>query len=187
MRSIEVSDYSHSLTEKKEKILNAALTLFAQDGYKSTSTSKVAKHAGVSEGLIFRHFKNKEGLLQAIILEGEERAKLLFAEIIAEKDPKAVIRKVLEIPQKMTKSIESSNFWKLQYKIKWELEDYNEKKMEPLLTALSEAFKKLDHPYPENEASRFLLEMDGLATRYYLQKSFKLEETLLYLKKRYVL
>ena len=41
------------MTDKKEKILNAALELFANDGYNVTSTSKIAKTAGVSEGLIF--------------------------------------------------------------------------------------------------------------------------------------
>ena len=59
------------MTEKKEKILQAALELFAKEGFYATSTSKVAKTAGVSEGLIFRHFGNKEGLLHAVLDEGE--------------------------------------------------------------------------------------------------------------------
>ncbi len=62
------------MTDKKEKILQAALELFAEEGFKPTSTSKIAKKAGVSEGLIFSHFCNKDGLLQAIIKEGEEQA-----------------------------------------------------------------------------------------------------------------
>ena len=45
------------MTEKQESILQAALKLFATEGYASTSTNKVAKVAGVSEGLIFHHFK----------------------------------------------------------------------------------------------------------------------------------
>ena len=57
-----MSDYSLIImTEKQEKIVQSALQLFAQEGYHATSTSKVAKHAGVSEGLIFRHFRNKDG------------------------------------------------------------------------------------------------------------------------------
>ena len=44
------------MTEKQENILKAALQLFAKEGFYATSTSKVAKLAGVSEGLIFRHF-----------------------------------------------------------------------------------------------------------------------------------
>ena len=51
--------YCKYCPKKKEQILNAALELFANDGFTATSTSKVAKRAGVSEGLIFRHFGNK--------------------------------------------------------------------------------------------------------------------------------
>ena len=56
-----VSIHSLFMTEKQKNIVNAALELFAKEGFKSTSTSKVAKKARVSEGLIFRHFKNKDG------------------------------------------------------------------------------------------------------------------------------
>ena len=54
------------MTNKKEKILLTALELFANEGFKSVTTSKIAKEAGVSEGLIFRHFENKKGLLNAL-------------------------------------------------------------------------------------------------------------------------
>ena len=70
------------MTSKKENILNAALELFALEGYYATSTSAIAKKAGVSEGLIFRHFKNKEGLLEAIFQMGEEQVKVIFADIV---------------------------------------------------------------------------------------------------------
>src|SRR5699024_2460306 len=55
------------VTQKKDKILQTALRLFADEGYQNTSTCKIACGAGVSEGLIFKHFKCKEGLLQAVI------------------------------------------------------------------------------------------------------------------------
>ena len=58
------------MTDKQQQILHCALELFSTEGYKGTSTSKIANKAGVSEGLIFRHFKNKDGLLQAIIDNG---------------------------------------------------------------------------------------------------------------------
>ena len=54
------------MTDKQQNIINAALDLFSKDGFHGTSTSKIATKAGVSEGLIFRHFKNKKGLIQCI-------------------------------------------------------------------------------------------------------------------------
>ncbi len=173
------------MTEKKEKILHAALELFARDGFKTTSTSKVAKHAGVSEGLIFRHFGNKDGLLQAILLEGEERIKVLFSDIVFEPEPKEVIRKTLEVFSPALMRVEELEFWKLQYKIKWELEQYGEHKMEPLQLALVNAFAKLGYKDPDMEAMRLMIELDGMATRYFLMEKFNYEPLLEFLKKQY--
>lgn len=173
------------MTTKQEKIIQAALTLFAKEGFRSTPTSKVAKVAGVSEGLIFRHFGNKEGLLEAIVQLGEERAKALFSEIIAEPDPKELIRKFIEMPLKLSEEKEKVNFWKLQFKLKWEMEIYNEKKLEGIESALYDAFTKLKYFNPEEEANLLLTMMDGLATRYILQQNYDLESTIDVLKKKY--
>ena len=86
------------MTDKQERILDAALELFANEGYASTPTSKIAKKAGVSEGLIFRHYENKQGLLDALIGEAEVRLGKIFGPILFESDPKLVIRKTIELP-----------------------------------------------------------------------------------------
>ncbi len=174
------------MTDKKEKILNAALELFADEGFKATSTSKVANKAGVSEGLIFRHFTNKEGLLNAIVDEGEKRVKLLYADIVLETEPKEVIKKTIETFNTVNKEPDEVHFWKLQYKIKWEMEVYGEHKVEPLQKALTKAFEALGYNQPEAEAQLLLITIDGLATRFYLQqKGFKIESQLELLKKKY--
>lgn len=148
------------MTEKQEKILNEALKLFAQNGYNATSTSQVAKAAGVSEGLIFRHYGNKEGLLQAIVALGEENLKRLFADIIFQTDPKELIRKTIELP--FTIPDTEHEFWRLQYKLKWELKEQNHAKMEPLIMALTNAFMKLGYKQPELEAELLAIIMDGV-------------------------
>jgi len=51
----------------KEKIIHSALQLFAENGYAETSIDKIAKHAKVSKGLTYTHFKNKEDLLRACV------------------------------------------------------------------------------------------------------------------------
>ncbi len=173
------------MTEKQIKILNAALQLFAEEGYRSTSTSKVAKRAGVSEGLIFRHFGNKEGLLQAIIQEGEERAKLLFADVVMATDPQKVISNLLELINTNTAKKEDADFWKLQFKIKWELEMYGKHKLEPIENALTSAFEKLGYSSPRKEAELLTIIMDGVATRYFLEESFDPTPMLDFLKKKY--
>lgn len=150
------------MTEKQEKILQAALLLFAKEGYNATSTNKVAKAAGVSEGLIFRHFGNKEGLLQAILAFGAEKLKEIIVDIVMEADPQKVIQKAIELPTSINKS--DFDFWKLQYKLKWELEINHDKKMEPLHMALTNAFRKLKYESPEMEANLILIYIDGIAS-----------------------
>lgn len=58
---------SGELTEKQKRIIHAAIASFAEKGYAATSTSEIAKNAGVAEGTIFRHYKTKKDLLYAII------------------------------------------------------------------------------------------------------------------------
>ncbi len=173
------------MTEKQTKIIQAALELFANEGYSATSTSKVAQHAGVSEGLIFRHFKNKEGLLEAIILQGEEQLKILFADIVMEPDPKQVIRKTIDLAHKATKNDSEAHFWKLQYKIKWETETYGEHKVKPLEEALIHALKKLNYKRPKMEARNLLMVLDGMAMQYFLTQNFDLKKFTSFLKDKY--
>ena len=45
-----------------QRIVEAAVKLFAQQGYHGTSTRKIARKAGVSENTLFRHFARKEDL-----------------------------------------------------------------------------------------------------------------------------
>lgn len=138
------------MTERQEKILESALELFANQGYNATPTSRIAKKAGVSEGLIFRHFVNKEGLLKAIMGEAERRLKELLRPIIEEMDPVAVIRKTIELPFGVGE--EEYDFWKLQFKLKWEENYYNPENIKPLTEKLVWAFSRLDYKDPEKEA-----------------------------------
>ncbi len=56
-----------ALSRKQQAVLTASLELFAEHGYDGTSTADIAHKAGVSEGTIFKRFRTKEGLLQAIL------------------------------------------------------------------------------------------------------------------------
>lgn len=56
-----------NLTEKQQNILKAALTLFAEQGFDATSSSQIAKRAGVAVGSVYQHFHNKKELLMAVL------------------------------------------------------------------------------------------------------------------------
>lgn len=51
---------------KKEKIIDAARRMFAEQGYDGTSIRRIAAAAGVSLPLLVHHFKSKEGLFTEV-------------------------------------------------------------------------------------------------------------------------
>jgi AcrR family transcriptional regulator len=53
--------------DRRQEILAAAMQLFAQKGFRGTTTRDLATQAEVNEAIIFRHFKTKEELYSAII------------------------------------------------------------------------------------------------------------------------
>ena len=53
--------------DRRQEIISAAIELFAQKGFRGTTTRDLAAHAGVNEAIIFRHFKTKEELYTAIL------------------------------------------------------------------------------------------------------------------------
>src|SRR6478609_5773208 len=56
-------------TTKRERILRAAVDVFAQSGYFNAKVSEIAKAAGVADGTIYLYFDGKEDLLVTIFRE----------------------------------------------------------------------------------------------------------------------
>ena len=52
---------------RREQILQTAVSLFSQSGFKGTTTKEIARAAGVSEAMVFRHFSTKSELYDAIL------------------------------------------------------------------------------------------------------------------------
>lgn len=69
--------------ERRQDILNAALSIFTEKGYNGSTTAEIARTAGVAEGTIFRHFATKKELLIAVL-----KPKLLDGIIYLDKQHK---------------------------------------------------------------------------------------------------
>ncbi len=52
--------------DKRERILSAAVKVFAKNGFHATRVSEVAKAAGVADGTIYLYFKSKDALLVSL-------------------------------------------------------------------------------------------------------------------------
>ena len=53
--------------KRREQILQTAFDLFSRRGFSGTTTKDIAKAAGVSEAMVFKHFSSKDELYGALI------------------------------------------------------------------------------------------------------------------------
>ena len=53
--------------KRREQILLTAISLFSQKGFSGTTTKEIARVAGVSEAMVFRHFTKKSDIYDAIL------------------------------------------------------------------------------------------------------------------------
>lgn len=53
--------------DTKERILDAALELFARCGYLGTSMSDIAKQLGITKAALYKHYASKQAIFDAIV------------------------------------------------------------------------------------------------------------------------
>jgi len=64
----------------EERILDAAIRVFAKEGVFGATTRKIAQAAKVNEVTLFRHFKNKDELLRRVVLRKSKYFEHVFIE-----------------------------------------------------------------------------------------------------------
>ena len=96
----------------KQKILDAALEIFAKNGYHNSSVSSIAKKAGIAKGLMYNYFKSKEEVLNALMIEMvvpfmQEIMPTKPGQKMTKKDMVTMINKTFEF------ALEKPDYWKL--------------------------------------------------------------------------
>lgn len=81
---------------RREQILRGATQLFAEKGFRGTTTREIARQLGISEALMFKHFPSKEALYRAIIQKRTDGSEeMLFPrEAVEAKDDRQVFRSI---------------------------------------------------------------------------------------------
>lgn len=54
--------------DRSTQILNAAIICMREKGFHNASIKNVAKCANISTGLIYRYYKNKDALIEALVI-----------------------------------------------------------------------------------------------------------------------
>jgi AcrR family transcriptional regulator len=55
------------MSDTKERIMMAALELFARDGYEAVPVSAIADEVGITKGALYKHYKNKRDIFDHIV------------------------------------------------------------------------------------------------------------------------
>ncbi len=148
---------------RKQSIADAAEQLFAARGYEQTSTQLIARGAGVSEALIFKHFGTKDKLLESLIKNGYRRIVARDRGILPAKgEALDFVRSLLDLPARLV--AEEPLFWEMQYRMIDMPVSLNEhvRFLKPVNTLLSKAFTELGYEHPKDEAQLLLLLIDAL-------------------------
>lgn len=155
----------------KETILQTALTLFAGQGFDRTPTSQIAREAGVSEGLIFRHFGHKAGLLEAMLHEGlAQIAASMQAYDDDGLEPREAIARHIERSFSLVR--EQETFWRLLHRIRFQAAvqvaagAQFDAATRLIVGRLTENFAKAGAPQPGQEAQLLFALIDGITLHY---------------------
>ncbi|MBA2460160.1 MAG: TetR/AcrR family transcriptional regulator [Actinobacteria bacterium] len=73
-----------SAPERRQRIVESALGVFAGGSYSGATTADIARAAGISEPILYRHFSSKRELYFACLDEAWSRLRTAFEEKIAE-------------------------------------------------------------------------------------------------------
>jgi TetR/AcrR family transcriptional regulator len=79
----EVSRVRMPAEERRAAVLDTACTVFSRGTYHGTTTAEIARAAGVSEPILYRHFPSKRDLYLACIDETWRRTRVRWEEAVA--------------------------------------------------------------------------------------------------------
>ena len=68
-RSITGTERGSASEEKRQLILDAAVRVFARDGYHTSRVADIATEAGIAHGLLYHYFRSKEEVLITLFRE----------------------------------------------------------------------------------------------------------------------
>src|SRR5262244_531563 len=84
--------------DKPHQIIDAAIRVFARNGYYNSRVSDIAREAGIASGTIYLYFKTKDEILVTLFRERmAEWVASVRREVAAERDPLAKIRRIVAL------------------------------------------------------------------------------------------
>jgi len=170
--------------ESRARIMVAALELFAIDGYHNTSISKIAKHAGISKGLMYNYFESKEALLKDVVVMSLEDALVMMQQMeskIQKMQPKEILKFSLELFFEML--LNNKAMWRLTFSLAMQITNMPnitlvvQKIFQDALIQLETVLQINGYKNYKAEAKLLAAQLDGIAIHYLIfEKTYPLDE-----------
>jgi AcrR family transcriptional regulator len=178
--------------DKKQQIIDVAIKLFATQGYENTPISIICEQSKVSKGLVFHHFKNKEGLLREVFLR--------MAQIIEEVDDSAdLVNEDLTAKDRLVSHLDkifllmTSAEHKLYYQFDFQvlsqpalrilLKDLFDERYKLMMESFQSILGEIPSANSFVDSHMLIAELDGIALNYlFAEDDYPLEE----IKQRFI-
>ncbi len=163
-------------------MVDAALSLFAEQGYDRTSIRQIAERAGVSLGLLYNYYKSKEDLLKDILVKGRQDILTSF-----EKPEGLTGFAYLEHYIRTTFQVleQNKNFWRLYHSLKLQsevlkaLEQEVQAENQLVLLQLTQNLAAAGSTSPSAEAVLMFATIDGIAQHYLMLPNYPLQDVII--------
>lgn len=148
--------------ERKTLIMDVALEHFAKEGYHKTTITHIARHAGMSKGLMYNYFTSKESLLFEIIMRSVNE---MYADFDRDNDGYLSGEEFEFFIRRLFKQLkEKKTFWRLLFQLVMQNE---------VREKILSSFPTVGIPTEEKSASRdtaFLNSIVKILTDYFVRK-----------------
>lgn len=84
------------LDTRRSQILDAAIACFARKGFHQTTMEEIGNEAGLSPGVAYRYFENKEDIILATVKGSVDHSINFFIDVAEEKDLLAVLDRMID-------------------------------------------------------------------------------------------
>lgn len=171
------------------RILDAALELFSTRGYAYTSISQIARHAGISKGLIYNYFESKEQMLHEMIA-GLQKNEEKFLEVFQQEDPKKVLESLFRMFFEEIR--ENAPVWKMVTSLSLQLDKFDFihdmalKKLRGYYQLIGEQLQAAGYPDAAQETKLLTAMFDGIGLHYLIiREDYPLDEIEAFMIKKY--
>ncbi|MDH3651169.1 MAG: TetR/AcrR family transcriptional regulator [Saprospiraceae bacterium] len=174
-----------------EAIMEAALELFARQGFHNTSISQIAKEAGISKGLIYNYFDSKDELLKTIVTSAMDTGDQILHKTLDEgQDPMENLGDLIDQIFALIRT--NPRYWKLMMSLSMQedimirLKDEIDKQQIKNLGKIIDLLSKAKVENPENEAMLIAAVADGILLHFiHMGDKYPLDTMKKYVKSRF--